>query len=86
MQPAGAGKSGFKTNRGQGFLLLEQLFGVFDAGKLEKFLGTYTGPFLKKALKMKRAQMNLAGDFIQIRLLLEVFPDVPDGLLDTLIV
>ena len=37
---------------------------------LQKLLGRDTCPLLKQALEMKLAQMNMAGNFIQIRLLL----------------
>ena len=86
MQPAGTGESCLETNRSQRLLLLKQLFGIFDTGKLEEFLGAHTSPFFKQPLKMKWAKMNLPGDFIQIRLILEIFTDEADGLFDALII
>ena len=86
VQPAGAGQAGIEGRIQQIGGLREQLLHVLLGQKLQEPLGADADPAAEKALEVKLAQADVAGDFLQFGLPVEVGFDVRDGFFDAVVV
>ncbi len=80
MQTAGTRQTSFFCYFRYGHVVIQQSFGIFQREVLKKFFGAYPRPIFEHPLKMKRAEADLPGYFVQIRLRFKIVFQKVNGL------